>query len=302
MTATEIQTRWGIADALRFEQMPGGLTRAVIDGPHASGTVYLQGAHVNTWTPHGQRPVLYTSSRSRYERGVPVRGGVPLAFPWFGPRAAGLPGPLHGFARILDWDVESAHLRSDGALELRFVLGPDDVSRAAGFDEFQLRFRVAMGAALEMELEVHNLSQQPLHFEEALHTYFAIGDVHRTFLTGLEGTTYIDKTAAGARKESQGPIRMSRETDQVHVSTASTCEIHDPEWDRTIVIEKAGSETTVVWNPWIEKNRNLADMAPDDWQGMCCVETANALENAVVLPAGGVHRMGTVVRLRRGSD
>jgi glucose-6-phosphate 1-epimerase len=292
VTVTDIQTRWGIAGALSFEETSGGLIRAVIAGPHASGTVYLYGAHVTGWTPTGQRPVLYLSSRTRFERGMPIRGGVPIVFPWFGPRAGGLAGPLHGFARISEWDVEGAQLRSDGAVELTLVWG---------YEACRLRFRVAMGSSLEMELEVRNLSETPFPFEDALHTYFSVGDVQRVFVTGLEGTTCIDRTAASARGESQGPIRFTKETDQAHLDTESTCEIHDPEWDRTIVVEKTGSQTTVVWNPWIEKNRNLADMAPDDWRTMCCVETANALENAVVLAAGGVHRMGTTIRIRGGS-
>jgi glucose-6-phosphate 1-epimerase len=302
VTASEIQTRWGISSALCFEEMPGGLIRAVIAGPHASGTVYLHGAHITSWMPSGMQPVLYTSSRSRFEQGMPIRGGVPVVFPWFGPRGAGLAGPLHGFARIVDWEVEGTQLRPDGSVELRLALGPNDVSRALAYDAFQMRFRVAMGATLEMELEVHNLSEKPFRFEEALHTYFSVANVHKIFLTGLEGTTYVDKTAAAVRKESQGPIRIGQETDQVHLNTAATCEIHDPEWDRTVVVEKTGSATTVVWNPWIEKNRSLGDMAPDDWQGMCCLETANALDNAIVLPGGGVHRMGTTIRIRRGSN
>ena len=302
MTATEIQARWGIANVLSFEATPGGMIRALITGPHASGTVYLHGAHVTNWTPSGERPVLYISSRSRFEPGIAIRGGVPVIFPWFGPRGGGLPGPMHGFARMVDWEVEGSQLRPDGSVELRLVLGPSNASRDLGYDAFQLQFRVAIGATLEMELAVHNLSDGPLNFEEALHTYFSVGDVHKASLTGLEGTTYVDKTAALARKETQGPIRFIKETDQVHLDTASTCEIHDQEWDRTVVVEKAGSQTTVVWNPWIEKNRNLADMAPDDWQGMCCVETANALDSAIVLPGGGVHRMETTIRIRRGSN
>ena len=301
MTAAEIQAQFGIANILRFEDTPGGLIRAVISGPRADATVYLHGAHVTGWTPRGQQPVLFTSSRSRFEPGVAIRGGVPIVFPWFGPRADGVPGPMHGFARIVEWSLESARLRPDSAVELSLALAPNQVSRDLGYDSFQLRFRVAAGAALEMEMEVHNQSEAPLRFEEALHSYFAVADIRRVGVTGLAGTTCIDKTAASARKQWEGAIRITRETDQVHLNTASTCEIDDPVGQRTIVVEKAGSNTTVVWNPWIEKNRNLADMAPDDWQTMLCVETANALDDAVVLPGGGVHRMRTTIRVRSGA-
>lgn len=300
MTAAEFQTRFGIANVLRFEDMPSGLIRAVISGPQAGATVYLHGAHITSWTPRAQQPVLFTSSRSHFEKGTPIRGGAPIVFPWFGPRADGVPGPLHGFARIVEWSLESARLRSDGAVELSLALAPNEVSRALGYHSFQLRFHVVLGAALEMELEVHNRLATPFRFEEAFHTYFAVGDARRVCVTGLEDTTYVDKTAASTRKQSPRPICIAQETDQVHLNTTSTCEIHDPVWRRTIVVEKMGSDTTVVWNPWIDKNRTIADMAPDDWQGMLCLETANALDNAVVLPVGDVHTMRTTVRIKSG--
>lgn len=246
--------------------------------------------------------MLFTSSKSRLEPGLPIRGGVPIAFPWFGPRAGGLQGPLHGFARIVEWTVEGARLRPDGAVELSLSLAPNEVSRELGYASFHLRFRVAVGSALEMEIEVHNRSEAPLRFEEALHTYLAVADVREVSVTGLGDTTYVDKTAAFMRKQSGGPIRITRETDQVHLNTTSPCEIEDPLWRRTIVVEKTGSDTTVVWNPWIEKNRNIPDMAPDDWQAMLCLETANALDNTVEIPGGGVHCMSTTIRVKGGSD
>lgn len=281
--------RFGLGDILRTEETPGGLTRVAIAGPEADAAVYLQGAHIAEWTPRGQRPVLFTSSRSRFERGIPIRGGVPIAFPWFGPRADGVAGPLHGYARITEWKIESAQVRPDGAVELLFGM--------TGEEGFQLQFRAAFGTALEMELTVRNEAASALRFEEALHTYFAVSDVRQVSIDGLAGTTCIDKTAGGARRECSGPIRIAKETDQVHLNTDSRCDIVDPGANRTIVVEKSGSQTTVVWNPWIEKCKTLADMAPDEWTGMVCVETANALENAVVVPAGGVHRMQAVIRV-----
>jgi glucose-6-phosphate 1-epimerase len=298
LTSNELQSQFGIADVLRFEQAPGGLIRAAISGPQADATVYLNGAHVAGWTPRGQAPVLFLSSKSHFEAEQPIRGGVPVIFPWFGPRGGGLPGPMHGFARVSEWSIESAKVRNDGAVELGLTLSPNEASRALGFDDFLLRFRVAFGASLEMELEVHNLSSQPLRFEEALHTYFAVADIRQVSVAGLKDTTYIDKTDAAQRKQAPAKIGFAKETDQVHLNTVATCEIDDSAGGRVIVVEKHGSETTVVWNPWIEKNLAIADMAPGEYQTMVCVETANANENAIVLPAGGVHQMGATIRVK----
>ena len=278
-----------IPNALRFDGEPGGLTRAMIATPAAEGEIYLQGAHVTRWTPRGQRPVLFVSCRSMFAAGKAIRGGVPVIFPWFGPRSDGQPGPIHGIARIAEWTVESTELRPDGRVVIAFSLSTGEAA---------LRFRVSMGAQLEMELEVRNPGPQPFTYEEGLHTYFAVGDISQVSITGLTGTTYIDKTDGFQRKVTGSePLRIARETDQVHLNTAAACTIDDPAWKRRIVIEKSGSATTVVWNPWIAKAASLPDMAPDDWKEMICVETVNAGENAVQLAPGASHTMKASIRV-----
>ena len=197
---------------------------------------------------------------------------------------------MHGYARISQWTLESTRLRGDGAVELHLTLPP--------VDDLHLAFHAAIGAHLEMELEVRNTAAEEQTFEEALHTYFAVGDIHQVSLTGLEGTEYLDKADNFARKRCpDAPIRIDRYTDQVHVNTTAACVIEDAAWARRIVIEKSGSQTTVVWNPWSDKTPTFADMAPDEWRGMLCVETANAGENAVRLAPGATHRMRAVIRI-----
>jgi len=284
--------QFDIPDAICFEAGSGGFMRAIVSTPAAEGELYLHGAHVTQWAPRGRRPVLFLSSRSQFLRGKAIRGGVPVIFPWFGARSDGRPGPSHGFARDLEWTVEETRMREAGAVEIALTLPPNDTTRDLGYADFHLRLRVTFGEKLEMELEAGNDAPVPLTFEEALHTYFAVGDIHQVRISGLEGTTYIDKTD-GFRRKTQGnePIVIAKERDQVHLSTEATCVINDPVWNRRIVVGKGGSNSTVVWNPWADKTRTMTDMAPDDWQQMVCVETANAADNAVHLAPGASHRM-----------
>ena len=115
---------------------------------------------------------------------------------------------------------------------------------------------------------------------------------------GLQGTLYIDKTDGFKRKElGSETVRITKETDQVHLNTNTTCVVHDPAWNRRLIVEKSGSETTVIWNPWIDKTTRLSDMAPGEWQEMICVETANAADNALRLAAGGSHKLTTSIWL-----
>jgi glucose-6-phosphate 1-epimerase len=279
-----------IPGALQIENDENGLTRALIDTPQTEAEVFLHGAHITRWIPAGRRPVLFTSSRSLYAPGKPIRGGVPLVFPWFGPRGGGLPGPMHGYARISEWTLHATGMRDDGAVDLVFTLPQ--------VDAFRLAFRVSIGAQLEMELDVRNTSAEELCFEEAFHTYFSVGDIHQVSISGLEGTEYLDKADGFQRKRRPAePLRIDRYTDQVHVNTTAVCVIEDPAWARRIVIAKSGSATTVVWNPWSDKTPGMPDMAPDEWREMVCVETANVGENGIRLAPGASHVMRANIRV-----
>jgi len=290
--------QFDIEDTLRFEHRTGGLTRAVISTKAATGELYLQGAHVTHWTPGGHKPVLFVSPKSLFTPGKAIRGGVPIIFPWFGPRSDGKPGPAHGFARTTEWAVERAKLSDHGNVEITLTLAPNETSRHLGYDAFHLRFHVTIGSSLEMELEVRNEASEPLTYEEALHSYFAVADIRQVSVTGLEGTTIIDKVDGFKRKQlGDDPVRFTKETDQVHLSTKATCVIHDPVWRRRIIVGKTGSDSTVVWNPWIDKTKGMSDMEPDDWQKMVCIESANAADNAVHLPPGASHKLTASIRV-----
>jgi glucose-6-phosphate 1-epimerase len=270
----------------------------VISTPAADAELYLQGAHVTHWTPRGHRPVLFVSPKSLFVSGKAIRGGIPVIFPWFGSRGDGRPGPAHGFARSMEWAIEGTRLHNDGNVEITLALSPNNVTRGFGYDGFHVRFRVTVGSELELELETRNDTRETLIYEEALHTYFAIADINQVSVSGLEGTTYIDKTDGFKRKKlGNNPVHVAKETDQVHLNAKGTCVVHDPVRNRRIIVEKSGSDSTVVWNPWIDKTKGMADMAPDDWKEMICVETANVADNAVHLPAGASHKLTARIRV-----
>jgi glucose-6-phosphate 1-epimerase len=290
-----LEERFGIPGALRFERGEGGLPRAVASAAGAVAHVYLHGAHVTHFQPPAGLPVLFTSPRSAFAPGRAIRGGVPVIFPWFGPHPDDPRAPEHGFARVLDWEVESAAAEGDGVV-VTFALTPDETTRARWPHAFRLRHRVRVGAALELTLSVENLSPDPFTFQEALHTYIRVGDAEAAAVQGLEGTAYIDKADGLARKrEGRGPVRLRGLTDRVYLDTDRTCAVDDPALRRTVRIEKRGSRTTVLWNPGPEKAAAMADLGPDAWRSMLCVETANAADNAVRLAPGERHEMSARV-------
>ena len=302
MTFAELNTHFGIPGVLKFREIPSGLIVADVSTAVATATVYLQGAHVAEWQPKGGLPVLFMSRKSDLEPGKPIRGGVPIAFPWFAvdqkqDRVDGKPGPSHGFARIQDWTLAFAAMAGDD-LHMTFMLGPTAMSRSMGFDHFKLAFELTIGKSLTMKLAVANEAKEPLVFEEAMHTYFHVVDVHEVSVTGLEPTSFIDKTDNfKVKPAAHGPLTFTGVTDRVYENTAAACTIHDPLAKRRITNTKTGSNTSVVFNPW----RELPDLAGDDWHEMLAVETVNAGANTVTLAPGKTHTMEAHITVEAGA-
>jgi glucose-6-phosphate 1-epimerase len=289
--------RFGFPGAVRFEAGPGGLVRAVVTTAEAEAHVYAQGAQVTHFRPAGQDPVLFLSAASRFAPGAPIRGGVPVVFPWFADRGPDPAAPAHGVARTAEWRFEAVERGDDGTVRLTLRLEASAATRVFWPHDFVLRHRVGIGPALELTLELDNTAGAPVTVEVALHTYLAVADVRQVAIEGLAGATYLDKTDAMVRKrEAPDPVRITGETDRVYLGTRATCLVDDPIAGRRLRIEKEGSATTVVWNPWIARARALSDLGADEWPRMLCIETANAHDDALRLSAGARHRLRAVIR------
>jgi len=300
MTPDNDLRRWEIPEVAHFHEGPDGLVFLEIQTPLATARVFLQGAHVTHFQPANERPVLFMSGSSIYATGKPIRGGVPVIFPWFGPRAGFPDAPAHGFARVRPWHVEQLFQASSGEVTLVLRLDSDERTRAEWPHDFILRHTITVGTTLNMALSVENRSSEPFAFEEALHTYLVVEDVREVSITGLSGTDYLDKVDSFRRKtQDPTPIRITGETDRVYLNTETTCVADDPKAQRRLRVEKKGSATTVVWNPWIAKAAALPDFGNDEWPGMLCIETANAAENAVTLAPGDTHEMSARIAVER---
>jgi len=241
MDIAQLEENYGIPGHLSFDQHDG-LTRVQVQVAGAAATVYLHGAHVTHWQPAGQQPVIFLSENSDFAPGKAIRGGVPICFPWFGPRSDGQAGPSHGFARIQDWDLVFAALvpGADGdQVYMTFALYPNELSRSLGFDTVRAAYEVIVGKTLTMRLTTANSGAESLKFEEALHAYFAVKDVRTTALTGLESALFRDKTDGMKEKTTPaGPLRLTTETDRVFPANTASVQIHDEGNGRVITVEK----------------------------------------------------------------
>ena len=260
----------------------GGLPMVRVETAVSTAEIHLQGAHVTHFQKAGEAPLLFLSKESKFAEGTAIRGGIPIIFPWFGAKAG---APSHGFARVGVWDLIGAEVNSGGETRLRFIL-PNGIDPNGA--EWGLDYVVTVGEALQLELIVTNTSRQrDFTFENCLHTYFSVGDIHSTAIAGLSGVKYRDKVENFAEKTETNPaILITSEVDRVYMDTTAAVEIRDQRLRRKIVVEKSGSASTVVWNPWIEKAKQLSDFGDDEYQQMVCVESGNVGKNWITLKPG----------------
>ena len=289
MTDLAALQRFAVPGSVTIDAGCGGLPRVSISTPLCRGEIYLHGAHVTAWQPAGHAPVIWMSTQSWFAAGKPIRGGIPLCWPWFGP-AAEAGKPAHGLARFADWDLTSVAAEADGtvAVVLRLAL-------TAPASELILTAR--FGRRLEVTLDARNTGSAALAIGEALHTYLAVGDVRRVQVRGLAGVAGFDRVAQPIALTAPESITVAAETDLLFNATESAVTVQDAAWNRTLRVAKSGSRSTVVWNPWIAKSAKMPDFGDHEWPGMLCVEAANALTDGYQLAPGASHRLGTVIEV-----
>ena len=253
----------------------------------ARGTVYDHGAHVVDWTPAGHAPVLWLSELTALRADTAIRGGVPICWPWFALGPTGDRRPMHGVARTRTWDFLGAEAWEESVV-CRYRFAADDVAPVG----VEVMLTVAFGTSLRLDLEVVNRSDEAFEYEEALHTYLAVGDVRRVVIEGLDGCAVLDKVANGgpALRRQHGDVRIDGETDRIY-RTSDPVVVTDPVLGRRLRIVRWAAAHVVVWNPWMEKAREVPDMADDGWRSMLCVEGANIADAAVRLEPGDAHTM-----------
>jgi D-hexose-6-phosphate mutarotase len=141
---------------------------------------------------------------------------------------------------------------------------------------------------LRLSLVIRNESpDESFTFENCLHTYFEVSDIAAVSIVGLRGREYLDKTANFARKtEMADAIRISSETDRIYLDTTDPVEILDARHGRKIRIRKSGSASTIVWNPWEARARQIPDFGNEEFSRMVCVESGNVGPNEITLPPG----------------
>ncbi|MEO7042376.1 MAG: D-hexose-6-phosphate mutarotase [Gemmatimonadaceae bacterium] len=276
---------------MRTTDEPHGVSGAGEDAVtlvHSSGAtarITRHGAHVVSWVDPSGQERLYLSSRARYGPGEAIRGGIPVIFPQF---ATG-PLPKHGFLRTRRWSLV-ANL-GDRAT---FRITDDEETRALWPHRYSAELSVELAEMLTVSLLIRNSGDSIFSFTAALHNYFAVTDVQQAAVEGLSGLVYVDKVAGGTRcVEEDAELQIRGETDRIYLAGPRQVAISSALGSSSTVIGADGFGDWVVWNPWRELSSSLADMEPDDYMEMLCVEAARISDPVILTP--GATWIGTEV-------
>jgi glucose-6-phosphate 1-epimerase len=293
----ELNRRFGIAGIAAVVAGNGGLAKVRVTAPAAAAEIYLHGAQVTAWRPEGAEEAIFVSEKSHWEDGSPIRGGIPICFPWFRGKADDRKAPSHGFVRTREWRLDSVTAEKDGCVSVVLSTESDESTRQWWPYEFHIVHRVLFGKTLGLELTVKNAGASALSFEEALHTYFRVGMAQHVRVRGLDGVKYLDNTDGNREKVQTGDVILSAPTDNAYLNTQGAVELIDPTLHRTIRTGKVNSATTVVWNPWQQGAAHISDLGSDEWQRMTCVEASNILKLPVSLAPGQEHTMRAMLSI-----
>lgn len=234
----------------------------LINHPTCQAAVSLQGAHLLYWQPSGEKtPVIWLSEEALFKKQTPIRGGIPICWPWFGKNG----DPMHGFARIVDWQLVSHKETADG-IDLVLHLQSNEQTKKYWSKEFNLELSLHVGKTCSAELS----SQGDFEATTALHSYFGVTDITSVVVSGL-GQEYIERLAKENKPKVDGQMTFNQEVDRIYTQPENITLIKDA--NRTIKLTHINHSDIVTWNPWIEKAKATQDLADDSYHHFVCVET-----------------------------
>uniref|UniRef100_T1J3U6 glucose-6-phosphate 1-epimerase n=1 Tax=Strigamia maritima TaxID=126957 RepID=T1J3U6_STRMM len=281
--------------------MSSGGNVVVLDrGNNTTLTVHIHGATIVSWRVNNQEQ-LFVSKQAVFDCKKPIRGGIPVVFREISLAQFGHwnVGPQHGFARISRWNVEKPPTRLEtGDVEVIFSLVDNEATRSVWNHGFKLTYRLLLREKeLHLNVGVINTGANDFLFHVLLHTYLKVPDVSKCLIMGLHGCMYVDKARDGAvYQETREAVNIEEFTDRIYQNTPDEHIMNNVVGGRKMRIHKYNFPDTVIWNPWVERAREIADFGDDEYPNMVCVE-AGRVSTPVHLPPGALFEASEVLQV-----
>lgn len=246
----------------------------------ASVVVSAYGAQVLSYQPKPGQELLWLSPLAVWHNQQPIRGGVPVCWPWFGPAASQFnPAqqklPNHGLVRTRLWTLMQHNVTADFC-QLCLSVFIDDLPYYPA-KNVELSLTVTLSAS---GLDITLRCDQALLQQAALHSYFQVAQLAQVNVTGI-GEQYIDKVLENTQVSEEAHLCFNQEIDRIYTQPAAELCLHSVK--QHIAITQQGFDSTVVWNPWVLRCAAISDLADDSYQDFVCVESAR-LDLALATP------------------
>lgn len=262
---------------------------------HGDATVVISqyGAHVLHYATRSDHPqanqqqqsLLWLSPKAVWQDQQPIRGGVPICWPWFGkinpllltattPEAGGTQKlPNHGLVRTRFWQKTAEQITPDHA-RIEFSIEVHDIPWSP--EPQTLRYQVQLDQQLTLTLSCDTVIAQ----QAALHSYFTVPDSTKAQVQPLP-THYYNKVTDSECSSQSDMLHFHGEIDRVYFKTADTLTLSTEATQ--LQIDQQGHDASVLWNPAPEKAAASADIPKDQWSAFVCVETARLTTTAAPL-------------------
>ncbi len=273
-----------------IKYMENGFAYVEVSNAVSSAKIALQGAHIYEYTRKSADELLWLSPTSSFERGKAIRGGIPICWPRFGVEDKSM--PAHGFTRTAMFSLVSIKELDTESTEVVLRLQESEESCLIWDYKFTLEVVFTISESLEVKMITTNTDTKPFLLTEALHIYLHVSHIDDVKVEGLQNRAYLD-TLDGKIKSESGTLLIDKECDRVYQDFKGELVLVDKE--KTLSLQTKGSESTVVWNPWIEKGSSMSGMQADAYKEFICLETANAFKNALRLQPKEVHSMSVIL-------
>ena len=294
----ELNEKFSIEGELGFMELENDMIAATISNKYAEADIYLYGAHVASFKPHGTIDLLWLSPESSFEEGKPIRGGIPVCFPWFGPNKEDATKPMHGFGRLMYWEVVETGTTLQGETNICLQLESSEQTKVYWPYDFKAELFIVVGKKLSVTLKVTNNSYEVFKYGCALHSYYSVSSIENITIEGLDGVNYYDQLQ-GYKEECQKTpeLKIEKAETRHYHNTETPVLINDPDFRRTIKVDKQGSRVTTVWNPGAEACAGITDMSDDAYQTFLCIEAVNSFDDTIRLAPGEIHETTAIIGL-----
>jgi glucose-6-phosphate 1-epimerase len=291
----ELDEKYSIEGELGFDEPEDNMIFISVTNKHAEADISLYGAHATRFKTHKTIDILWMSPDSFFEVGKPIRGGIPVCFPWFGPHKSDPSMPMHGFARLMFWDVAKTASLPGGETLVQLVLHSSDETKKFWPHDFYAEMIFIIGKTLSVTLKVTNTSNEPFEYTCALHSYYNISSIDEIRISGLQNTSYFNQLDGENYTQEAGLLEIKTAETRHYQDTDADCVIYDLAFGRGIHVSKSGSKVTTVWNPGEETCAKIDDLPDDGFHSFVCVEAVNAFNHVIHTAPGESHETSAII-------